>query len=144
MTEFVTAYGPKVKVRNPTEGESRTKGSFLEETDINHIMAKYQRTGLVSHLAKHQPRYGEASGMEFRDAMQIVVEAQEMFDDLPSSVRKRFGNDPAVFLDYVSDPDNVKELEKLGLVAGEPEPATNEPGEGGTGDSENPPGEPGS
>lgn len=35
---------------------------------------------------------------------------------MPSEVRKRFGNNPGVFMDFVSNPDNKEELVKLGLA----------------------------
>lgn len=97
-------------------GESRTKQSFKMECDINHIMAKYQKTGAITHFTKHSPQYGIATGMQFQDAMNLVCEAQEMFNDLPSSIRSRFGNDPAAFLDFVQDEGNADEMVKLGLA----------------------------
>lgn len=97
-------------------GESRTKQSFAQECDINHIMAKYQKTGAITHFAKHSPQYGIANGQTFQDAMNLVCEAQEMFNDLPSSIRSRFGNDPAAFLDFVNDEGNADEMIKLGLI----------------------------
>ena len=97
-------------------GESRTKQSFAKECDINHIMAKYQKTGAITHFAKHSPQYGIADGQTFQDAMNLVCEAQEMFNELPSSIRSRFGNDPAAFLDFVNDEGNADEMIKLGLI----------------------------
>jgi len=97
-------------------GESRTKQSFKKECDINAIMAKYQKTGAITHFAKHSPQYGIADGQTFQDAMNLVCEAQEMFNELPSSIRSRFGNDPAAFLDFVNDEGNADEMEKLGLI----------------------------
>lgn len=97
-------------------GDSRTKQSFAKECDINHIMAKYQKTGAITHFAKHSPQYGIADGQTFQDAMNLVCEAQEMFNELPSSIRSRFGNDPAAFLDFVQDEGNADEMIKLGLV----------------------------
>jgi len=47
-----------------------------------------------------------------------------MFNDLPSSIRSRFGNDPAAFLDFVQDENNADEMVKLGLTEGSAEQAT--------------------
>lgn len=105
-------------------GESRTKQSFKKECDINQIMAKYQKTGAITHFNKHQQNYGMADGQTFQEAMNLVCEAQEMFNDLPSSIRSRFGNDPAAFLDFVQDESNVDEMVKLGLAQGSVEHAT--------------------
>ena len=97
---------------------------FKKECDINVIMAKYQKTGAITHFNKHQAQYGMADGQTFQDAMNLVCEAQEMFNDLPSSIRSRFGNDPAAFLDFVQDESNADEMVKLGLTEGSAEQAT--------------------
>ena len=49
-------------------GESRTKQSFQKECDINAIMAKYQKTGAITHFNKHQQQYGMQ-----RDRSQILI-----------------------------------------------------------------------
>lgn len=97
-------------------GESSTKQSFKKECDINVIMAKYQKTGAITHFNKHQQNYGMADGQTFQDAMNLVCEAQEMFNDLPSSIRSRFGNDPAAFLDFVQNDENADEMARMGLI----------------------------
>ena len=51
--------------------------------------------------------------------MNIVASAQQEFDQLPAPVRKRFGNDPASFLDFVHDDSNIDEMAKLGLISHE-------------------------
>ena len=97
-------------------GESRTKQSFKKECDINVIMAKYQKTGAITHFNKHQQNYGMADGQTFQEAMNLVCEAQEMFNELPSSIRSRFGNDPAAFLDFVQNEENADEMARMGLI----------------------------
>lgn len=103
-------------VKLSTPEETRAKQSFKDECDINNIMAKYRRTGLIEAVNRNQPRYADVTGLEFRTAMEMVAEAQQLFEDMPSSVRKRFGNDPAAFLDFVNDPENRAEAVRLGLV----------------------------
>lgn len=96
---------------------SMTKQSFKAECDINTIMKKYEKTGLISHVAKHNGRYGDfLAAPDYLDAMVSVVQAQEAFSTLPAALRKRFGNDPAEFLDFVSNPANEDEMRKLGLL----------------------------
>ena len=48
--------------------------------------------------------------------MNIVLKADEMFNDLPSRARRHFDNDPAKFLDFVQDPKNHEQLVDLGLA----------------------------
>lgn len=112
---FITAYGPKMEVTIET-GTVGAKQSFKDECDINRIMAKYQKTGALSWLSRNEGRYEDVSGFEFQSAMNVVASANEMFADLPSSIRKRFGNDPAEFLAFMGDPENAPEMIRLGLA----------------------------
>lgn len=104
------------RLRTPVVGKSRTKQSFKRECDINVIMASYQKDGAIGHLNRHGADYGFATSLDFSESMRVVVKAQEMFEDLPSSIRTRFGNDPALFLDFVQDDDNHDEMVEMGLV----------------------------
>ena len=96
----------------------RTKQAFRDETNINNIVAGFQRSGTVSHLAKYEPRYADITPMDFQSAMETVAEANRMFEELPSEVRREFDQDPAKFLAFVQDPSNKDDLaEKLPLLA---------------------------
>ena len=95
---------------------SLTKQSFKDECNINKIMDKFQRTGVIQHYAAHAPTYGDASPIEYLDALQTIATANEMFDDLPSSVRKRFNNNPEEFLEFVQNPSNLEECQQMGLA----------------------------
>lgn len=115
--KFKKAYDPPVRSRFTTEGLSRTHQSFKRECDINHIMAKYQKTGLVDHVAQHQGDYSDLTDVpSYHDSMNKIISANDSFSTLPSSVRKKFNNDPAQFLDFVSNPDNVDEMRDIGLL----------------------------
>lgn len=114
------AYGPRVPVLldaspDDVNGEGAVQ-SFKEECDINNIMRKFQRTGMLEWLNTHDGEFADVTGVNFENAMETILRAQSMFDDLPSSVRDRFGNNPAAFFDFVHDPGNVDELRKLGLA----------------------------
>lgn len=93
-----------------------TKQSFADSCDVNKILARYQKTGALDHVAKHQPTYGFATDIQFHEAMNIVATATSMFEDLPSSIRTKFNNEPGEFLAFVQDPDNADELVELGLA----------------------------
>lgn len=116
-TPFKTAYGCKVKlplITPPDQG--RTKQSFKDECDINAIMARYQKTGILDFAEKHEPQYGDCTGVEFQQGMEIVARARSMFEDLPATVRARFENDPRQMLDFVQHEKNREEAIALGLV----------------------------
>lgn len=113
---FITAYGPKTKTPMAFASIGRTKQSFKDECDINHIMARYMKTGVLDFVSKHQGRYGDVTGMDFMFAMEQVSKANSLFHELPSSIRTRFENNPALFLDFVHDPRNEAEMHSLGLM----------------------------
>jgi phage internal scaffolding protein len=99
------------------------KQSMKAECDINNIMRRFVKTGVVEHFATGRGSYGFASSASFHEAMLAVNDAQRMFDELPATVRKRFNNDPATFLDFATNKDNLEELRKLGLAKPEAKPS---------------------
>lgn len=117
MPKFRTAYD-----RDSVEGITFTEPTlaqqhFKDECDVNNILRKYEATGLVTHVANGTPSYGDFSSvLEFQQAQNILIEAQDAFYALPASLRKRFDNDPAVMLEFIENPDNREEAEKLGLL----------------------------
>lgn len=96
---------------------SKTKQSFKAECDINNILARYQKTGLVGHLNARQPRYGDFSNtLDYQAALNAVMAAEESFSSLPAKVRDRFQNDPSKLISFINDPKNKNEAIKLGLL----------------------------
>ena len=114
--KFIRAYGEKKKVGITFEEPSLTKKSFANECDINKILKKYQKTGAIDHLNKNEVSYGFATSDDFTASMEIVQRGQTMFEELPSSIRTKFENDPAQFLDFVQDENNLEEMQELGLA----------------------------
>jgi len=111
------AYGPKERFGDIGDlGKSLTKQSFTAECDINNILRKYQKTGALDHVNKHEAIYGFATSHDFQSALEIIRTGQTMFDELPSSIRTKFENDPAKFLDFVQDKNNQAEMVELGLA----------------------------
>lgn len=125
-----SAYSKKTPITISKWGEGRTKQSHKDETDINAIMKRFEKTGMVDFITTHEPKYGEITALDFRESMQNVAQANEMFADLPAKVRDRFENDPAELLEFLDNPANREEAVLLGLVEPqkEPNPATPVPG----------------
>ena len=115
----------RVQIKFPKKG--KTKQSFKESCDINKIIAKYDRTGALSHMNNTPAEYGYATSQDFSEAMRTVIEAQTSFEQLPDEIRKRFADNPAAFLDFVHDPANKDEGAQLGLWPEEPPTAPKEP-----------------
>jgi len=99
---------------------SLTQQHSKDEVDINLIMARYIKTGVLDHVAKYEPQYSENTATDYHESMNIVIRANDMFADLPSSVRKQFDNNPAEFLNFVQNPDNISKLAEMGLTNNSP------------------------
>lgn len=108
---------PHERVYANLSGKSMTKQEFSKESNINRIMAKYLKTGLVEHVRTFQGQYGNfLSAPDYHKAMSQVVAAQQMFEGMPSNIRNKFDNDPEKFLAFVQDYDNTDEMRELGLL----------------------------
>lgn len=101
------------QIKFPSKG--RTKQSEKDACDINQIMARYIKTGNITHANRYQPEYGYASEFDFRESLQLIQNGQDMFDELPAETRKEFHNNPAEFLEFVQNPENKEKLIEMGL-----------------------------
>jgi len=104
---------------------SRTKQSFKDDSDINNITQRYERTGALPDLIQANPRYGDFSDVPtFQEALEVVNLAEAQFSALDAHIRFRFGNDPAQFLAFATNNANLDEMVKLGLAkAKDPTPS---------------------
>lgn len=118
---FRTAFGDKKRIRVQNDEPSMTKQSHKDECNINLIIKRHDSTGLLTHVRNMSPTYGEVTGDDFRDSMEKVIAAEQAFGELPSGLRKEFQNDPALFLDFVHDPENQDRMVELGLAEYTPE-----------------------
>lgn len=112
-----TGHGNRDRVQVHFPEPTMAKQSFREECDINHIMAKFQKTGVIDSQSLRDSAFGEFPEIDFRQSMEIVRQGRESFDLLPSSIRQRFANDPAEFLDFLQDEKNGPEAIRMGLIA---------------------------
>ncbi len=118
MTEIYSGYRPPPKVVLDAEyfGKSLTRQSEMAACDINNIMAKYEKTGVLP-VEGREAFYADVSMMgDYRSALENVRMADEAFMSLPAKVRSKFDNDPAGFLDFCSDPANRDEMVEMGLI----------------------------
>lgn len=114
---------------DPVTGEvlpSMTRQEFAEECDLNQIMKRYEKTGMLPVNAQSEPRYIDftQSPADLQEAMRVMIEAEAAFMSLPASVRKEFDNDAMRFVEFAEDGDNLGKLREWGLAPPEkaPEP----------------------
>lgn len=98
------------------DDEILVEQSHKDKCEINNIIASYQKTGIITHQKNHADEYGFATPYDFQASMELITKAQSMFDSLPSSLRNRFDNDPAKYLEFVQNKDNLEEMYELGMA----------------------------
>lgn len=135
-------YSPR-KVQLDCQDPSLAKQSFAEECDINAILNRWQKTGVIDHINDAAPQYMDVALVgDYHQSLNAVVQAQESFMALPAVIRARFGNDPGAFLAFAADPANAKAMIDLGLATqgdspeGQPEGSQEPAGEPPAGGSE--------
>lgn len=123
METFVrTPYNYDTELASETTGlecldPSMTQQQFKEECDINTIVERFGITGQLPSNVR-MPLYGDFTDAidDYQTALHVIKQAEESFLAMPAKVRERFGHEPQAFLEFVNDPRNRDEAEKLGLV----------------------------
>lgn len=114
--EIKSVYQTRERKGFKCEGESMTRQEFKDDTDVNYIVEKYLKTGVSVQMSK-DPIYGDFSEViDYKDAMNLAIKAQEQFAGLPAKLRKQLDNDPEKFLEFVNDSENLDEMIKYGLI----------------------------
>lgn len=120
MVEIRVAFDPKYKsskYATPTVGVSMTKQSFKDECDLNKIIAKFRKAGLLDQLEAAPQMYADVSMYaDYHQSLERVQNAREMFATLPADIRSDFHNDAGVFVEFAANPDNEDEMRKMGLL----------------------------
>lgn len=101
-------------------GVSRVKQEFAEEADINVLIARFQKTGVLTtgRISAAKPFYGDfSSGTDYQAAMEAVLRIDDEFASLPAKVRIEFENDPYQLLRFLENPANKERAIELGLIA---------------------------
>lgn len=98
-------------------GVSLTSQEFVAESDINNIIDKYNKTGIMDNSRASEEYYQDVSEYpSYQDALQTTINAKTSFDGLDPHLRNRFGNNPQALLSFLQDKENKKEAQKLGLL----------------------------
>lgn len=107
----------RVRLQFTTKGPTLTHQSMAAECDINNIMKKWEKTGILEHKNNFNGEYGDFTNVpiDYHESMNQVLAANDMFETLPAKIRKQFGNDPGQFLDFATDPENNQKMIDMGL-----------------------------
>lgn len=103
---------------------SLTRQEFAEECDINSLMSKYEKTGILpTNVNTGEPRYLDVSDVpDLQTTLSMLSDATTAFMALPALVRREFDNDAVKFVSFAQDPENLPQLRTWGLAPPEPVP----------------------
>lgn len=99
------------------KGKSLTVQSQRDSADINKMMERFQRTGMMPQAVR-LPTYGDFGDevFDYMTARNAIRKADEAFMELPPKVRAKFKNDPQAFMEFCAEKKNLPELREMGLA----------------------------
>lgn len=106
-----------------------TEQAHKNECDVNKIVRKYDKNGIITHITRYEAQFGDLTGIDFKTAQDRIASAKSEFEKLPSEIRNRFKNQPHELLSFMDDPGNRQEAIKLGLIRNDWTEATDGIGE---------------
>ncbi|QXP44271.1 MAG: internal scaffolding protein [Arizlama microvirus] len=98
---------------------SITKQSFASELNINNIIDRFLKTGVIDPLLVNQRSavFADVSDIgDYQTCLNKINAVKAEFELLPADVRNKFDNDPAKLLDFVVDPANKAVSIEMGLL----------------------------
>jgi len=106
------------RVYAPECKEQGADQSFAREADINTIMARYQKTGMIVNVNRRTPFWGDVSmaPTDLIEAQGVLDSSKKAFEQLPSMLRAMFNNSPVELLSWLDNPANREEAIKFGLI----------------------------
>jgi len=107
--------------------KSLTEQSHKKGTDINYLVNRYTTSN--QPLPSINPEdFKDSTAISFHEAMNMVTNAQQQFEQLPSETRNRFNNDPGQFIDAVNNAEQLAEMQKNKEIGSVEAPQTTDEG----------------
>lgn len=129
---FNTPYdGNRNRVEAKIGDDGLTEQNHKDACNVNKIVSRFQKTGLLDHLNSAQPmEIDSAPPISYHEALNIVAQGKTAFETLPATLRQHFEHDAAKYVEFCMNPENREELVKMGLAVApipplEPETAPN-------------------
>ena len=112
---FRSAYNLGNENYSETFTDGITEQHHTDQCDINKILAQFMETGIMPQT-KANPQYGDVSEVDFTEMQNTLATAKTLFEELPEQVKARFNNEMHSFLNFAENPDNLQEMEEMGLA----------------------------
>lgn len=96
--------------------DGRTQAHFQAECDINNILHKYRKTGVIQHVKRAEARYGDFTQYgDLGSDLDKIAKATASFEMLPAELRNKFKNSMAEFFAFVGDEANKEKCYEYGI-----------------------------
>lgn len=99
-----------------TESPCNVEQQWKEQCDINRMVKQAIATGQLHHQEYDDVSFVKVPTIDYQEAMNLQIRANDAFASLPAEVRKRFGNTPENYLDFIADENNIEEMYELGIA----------------------------
>jgi len=116
MKTIKSAFSEVTKVTTINTMPTMTKQALAEQLDVNNIIKRYNKTGILPQAQAFEAQYGEFNSYDLREAIEKVDKAAALFEAVPSQIRATFDNDAGAFIDYATNPANIQQMAKWGLA----------------------------
>lgn len=102
------------------ERPGKTQQQFADEADINNIVERFLKSGELPQTTPFPQSDEFQETFDFQTSMNVIVQAERSFMELPAKTRARFQNDPQQFMEFMHNPENIDEMVKLNLATTRP------------------------
>lgn len=106
------------RVIHPSSDKVITEQHHKDEVDIKVILKRHGLLKIHPNDLRPDPtiwQHGNGILPSFQEMNNVVVSMKQAFYKIPASIREKFRNDPTAFVEFVSNPDNRADIEKLGI-----------------------------
>lgn len=142
--QIIVRKNGSTQVKSLNDEVSMVAPEFQDQSNINNIMKRYRNMNSVPNFAPTGHYMDTTNVKSYHESLNIVLDAQTKFQQLPSDIRKRFSNNPEELLQFLGDKNNKEEAIKLGLINPPtinttiPQPLQNEPQNQNTNETKTP------
>lgn len=92
------------------------KQEFKDDSDINFLLRNLKMEGVLDRVDVSRWQAGSLEQLTLQEALNIQIEATDLFEQLPSKVRKEFDNNPIKFVQGVESGKYKDLLDENGLL----------------------------